>query len=114
MAKKVSGLDEILGRWRTEIKGKRRRIISFEETVDIKINSLNKLIFTDVEPLNGWEFKHFKYTRQRERIAIDDEWRPISVGERWGGPDMSAKFRCNGRMPARFKGKTVVLKVYFS
>jgi alpha-mannosidase len=68
----------------------------------------------DVEPLNGWEFKHFKYTRQRERIEIDNEWRPISVGERWGGPDMSAKFRCSGRMPARFKGKTVVLKVYFS
>ena len=114
MAKKVSGVDEILGRWRMEIKGKRRRIISFEETVEIKVKSLNKLIFSDVEPLNGWEFKHFKYTRQRERIALDNEWRPIAVGERWGGPDMSAQFRCKGRMPTRFKGKTVVLKVYFS
>ena len=38
---------------------------------------------------------------------------PLHVGETWGGPDMSALFRCRARMPAQFAGKKVVLKIYF-
>lgn len=109
---KASGIDVILDRWRTEIKGKQRRIISFEETVDIKINSIKARIFSETSPVDGWEFREFNYTRHRERIYKDAEWRPIKVGQTWGGPDTSAMFRCRARIPAKFAGQRVVLKLY--
>lgn len=108
-----SGIDLILSRWRDEIKKKQRRIISFEETAEIKIKSLKKWIYTDTEAVDGWEFREFRYTRHREKQFKDTAWRPIKVGQTWGGPDMSAEFRCTAKMPDRFKGKTVALKVYF-
>jgi alpha-mannosidase len=113
MAKKISGVEEILGRWRKEIMGKRRRIISFDETVEIKINALKASIVIDTEPLDTWEIRQFIFTRHRERQFIDEQWRPIRVGQKWGGPGMSAMFRCQAAMPPRFKGKKVALKVYF-
>jgi len=113
VAGKESGIDEILRRWREEIKAKQRRIISFEETVDIKIKSLRRLIYPETVPLEGWQCREFQYTRHRERIFKDKAWRPIRVGETWGGPDTSALFRCKARMPARLKGRKVVLKIYF-
>ena len=113
MANQQSGIDHILTRWRDEIKLKQRRIISFEETVAIKIQSLKRLIFPEVFPVEGWEFRQFTYTRHRERVFSDERWQPIAVGESWGGPDVSAQFRCTTVMPAHFAGKKVVFKLYF-
>lgn len=112
MAQQQSGIDAILRRWREEIKAKQRRIISFEETVDIKIQSLRLWIYPDTAPLAGWECREFTYSRHRER-EFHGDWRPIGVGDTWGGPDCSALFRTTARMPARFKDQKVVLKVYF-
>jgi alpha-mannosidase len=113
MANQLSGVEEILGRWRQEIKAKQRRIISFEETIEIKMNALKRAIVTASVPLEGWEFRPFTYTRHRERVFHDD-WKPIAVGDTWGGPDRSAQFRCAARMPTAFAGEKVVLKIYFS
>ncbi len=109
----LNGMDQILTRWRDEVKRKQRRIISFDETVDIKIKSLKRWIAIRTEPVTGWEFREFCYTRHRERVYTNQEWRPISIGETWGGPDVSAEFRCNARMPQSFKGCKVALKIYF-
>ena len=100
-ANKQKGIDEILQRWRKEIKGKMRRIISFEETVEIKINSLKARIYPETENVEGWEYRPFKYTSHRERIFDQGDWRPIAPGQKWGGPDGSALFRCTARMPAK-------------
>jgi alpha-mannosidase len=113
MSNPVSGIDEILGRWRQEIKAKQRRIISFEETAEIKIKSLKPWIYPETAPLGGWECREFTYGRKRDRRYHTD-WAPIAVGGAWGGPDRSAEFRCTARMPAAFAGKNVVLKLYFS
>ncbi len=112
MAEHKSGIDEILDRWRHEVKNKERRIISFEETVEIKINSVKALIYPERIPLDGWEVREFNYTRKREKIFTGD-WRPIKVGDTWGGPDVSALFRCKAQMPKEFAGKKVALKIYF-
>ena len=112
MASRTSGMDEILRRWRDEIKLKQRRIISFEETVAIKIQSIKALIHPDTEPLDGWECREFIYTRKRERRFTSD-WRPIAVGQTWGQPDGSALFRCAAAMPKRCAGRKVALKIYF-
>lgn len=113
MSNQLNGIEEILGRWRQEIKAKQRRIISFEETVEIKINSLKKMIFPETISLEGWEYREFTYTRKREK-EFHFDWRQIKVGETWGGPDKSAQFRCQATMPTEFKGKKVALKLYFS
>jgi alpha-mannosidase len=107
----TSGMDEILGRWRQEIKAKRRRIISLEETFELKIRSLKALIHPEVEPTGPWLIREFIYSRKRERAWLGD-WRPIAVGERWGGPDRSALFRAELRLPERFAGRKVALKLY--
>ncbi len=114
MAQTPSGMDEILGRWRNIVKDKKRQIITPEEAIEAKVKSLKPWIYVDQEPVDGWEFRQFRYTRKRERRFIDEAWRPIRVGETWGGPDISAFFRTKATMPARYKGKKVVLQVYFS
>jgi len=108
-----NGIDEVLGRWRQEVKDKKRRIISFEETIEIKINSLKKLINPETVALEGWEFREFIYTRKREK-QFHSDWAPIKVGDTWGGPDGSAEFRCKAQMPEHFAGQKVALKIYFS
>ena len=112
MAKKAA-VDKILEQWRQNIKGKIRRIISFEESIQQKIEFLKQHIFHDIEPLDDWQYRRFEYTHKRQRIFIDDDWQPIRVGENWGGPDISAYFCRKVQMPPRFKGKKVVLKIYF-
>ena len=93
----ASGIDEILARWRDEVKGKQRRIISFEETVDLKVRSIRGLVHPQRISIEGWTHRRFIYTSKGERDFIDDEWRPIAVGDTWGGPDMSALFRCRSQ-----------------
>jgi alpha-mannosidase len=105
-------MEEILGRWRQEIKAKQRRIISVEESFELKIRSLKALIHTETEEAGPWEIREFIYSRRRERRYLGD-WRPIAVGETWGGSDRSALFRAELRLPERFAGREVALKLYF-
>jgi len=114
MAHKKTGVEEIVERWRESVATKKRSIISFEDTIKLKIESLKPWIWQDIEPVDTWEIRQFHYNNHCERNWVDKEWRPLRVGETWGGPDMSAMFRCKTRMPAKFKGKKVVFKLYFS
>lgn len=109
------GIEQILDKWRGLIKSKKRMIISLEEIIQAKIESLRPWIIEDHEPLSGWQHRHFQYDRHGVRTWQDDAWRPIGVGDHWGGIDMSCYFRCEGaRIPERFKGKRVALRAYFS
>lgn len=113
MAQESSGVQETVARWRKIIMEKRRQIITPEETLDLKISAIQPWIYPDAEDIGPWEFRQFHYTRKRERVFQDESWKPIEVGGHWGGPDVSAQFRCRVDMPARFAGKKVVLKLYF-
>ena len=109
----TEGVDAILVRWKAAVKGKMRVHLRPRDAMHIKIESIKRLMYSDVEPLEGWEYRRFRYDRKRERHYLDDDWQAISVGEEWGGPDISAMFRCTGRIPQRFAGQKVVLKIYF-
>jgi len=109
----ASGVEQILDKWRGLIKSKKRAIISFEEILRDRIESIRPWIFPDTVPLEGWSFRPFRYTHAAQREFVGDAWQPIEVGRTWGGPDMSALFRCRARLPERFRGKKVALKVYF-
>jgi len=108
-----SGLEKILDKWRGLIKSKKRAIISFEEIIQARIESIRPWIFPETEPLGGWTHRPFKYDHKGQREFLGD-WRPINVGDTWGGPDMSAYFRCHAQMPEQFKGRKVAMKLYFS
>ncbi len=112
--KQTKGIEKIIDKWRGLIKSKKRAIISFEEIIQGRIESLKPWIYPDSEPLEGWTYRQFKYDRHGNRTFVDDEWRPIRPGDTWGGEDMSAYFRCKASIPERFRGRTVVLKLYFS
>ncbi|MFA5291958.1 MAG: glycoside hydrolase family 38 C-terminal domain-containing protein [Phycisphaerae bacterium] len=111
---KKNGIENILDKWRNIIKSKKRQIISFEEIIQQKIESLKYWIYPEKEPIEGWEYRQFKYTRKRERLFVGEEWKPIYVEDCWGEDDFSAIFRCKAKMPVKFRGKNVVLKLYFS
>jgi len=111
--KETKGLEKILDKWRGLIKSKKRAIITFEEIIQGRIESLRPWIFPETETLDGWTLRQFKYDYRGKRTFVDDKWRPIDVGDVWGGPDMSAFFRCKARIPEKFKGKSVALKLYF-
>lgn len=110
----TAGVQEILTRWRNIVKDKKRQIITPEEAIDQKIASIWPFTTPDSEPVEGWEYRQFRYTRKRERIFEDESWKSFKVGDTWGGPDMSAQFRCKSAMPKRFAGKRVALQLYFS
>ena len=98
--------------WRSRVARKKRKIISFEETVQLKIASLKRWIYSDREPLHDWEVRHFLYGADRSRKPVDAGWKTIKVGETWGGDGMSAWFRRTVRVPERFAGKPVDLGIY--
>lgn len=109
------GIEQILDKWRGIIKSRKRMIISLEEIIQQKIESLRPWACSKREPLEGWTFRQFQYDRHRKRTWTDPDWRPIRVGETWGGPDVSAYFRQpKARIPARFAGRKVALRIYFS
>jgi len=114
MANNKTGVEQIVERWRESVATKKRSIISFEDTIKLKIESLKPWIWSDIEPVDTWEIRQFHYTNHCERNWVDNEWNPLRVGETWGGDDMSAMFRCSAKVPERFKGKKVVFKLYFS
>lgn len=114
MAQKKTGVEQIVERWRENVATKKRSIISFDDTIKLKIESLKPWIWCDTEPVDAWEVRQFYYTNHCERNWVDEDWRPLKVGETWGGEDMSAMFRCSAGIPERFKNKKVVLKLYFS
>ena len=109
----TAGVNAILARWKTVTKGKLRVHFLARDTMMLKIESAKRFMYSDAEPLEGWEYRRFRYDRKRQRHYLDDHWQPIAVGEQWGGPDISAMFRCTGCIPQRFAGQKVVLKIYF-
>ena len=113
MASEARGIQKILDKWRGAIKSKKRMIISLEEIMQQKIDSLKPWIFPETEPLDGWTHRRFRYDTDHNRTWVDPDWSPIGVGDTWGGEDMSCFFRCNARLPERFKGQKVALKLYF-
>ena len=101
MALQTSQVDKAVELWREMIKTKGRVIISVEQTIELKINSLRPWIFPEKEDLDGWECRHFEYNRKQERKFTETDWKPIKIGDHWGPPGNNAMFRCQARMPEK-------------
>jgi alpha-mannosidase len=111
-AASTRGMDEILGRWREEVKGKQRRVYSFEEQADFKLKDLKERVYADREPADGWLMRQCYYRGVGDYEYIDADWREIRVGGSWGGADVSCFFRRAVEIPERMAGRKVVLRLY--
>ena len=65
MAQKKTGVEQIVERWRESVATKKRSIISFEDTIKLKIESLKPWIWSDTEPVDTWEIRQFHYYGSR-------------------------------------------------
>ncbi len=105
-------LDEMLGDWREAIKGKQRGLFSFENVVELKLKALKSRIYKQTVQVDEWMMKqvYFKGTGIYE--DIDKEWRPVKVGENWGGNDVSCFFKQKIKIPESMENEKVVLLLY--
>lgn len=108
----TEGIEETLGRWREDIKGKKRGIFSFEELTKLKLQELKECLYPVIHPIDPWKIKECYYKNVGEYEFIDKEWRTVDVGDTWGGEGLSAFFQNKVVIPEDMKGEKVVLQLY--
>lgn len=101
-----------MNRWRTKQKNAERRIIRFEERISLRLEAILERTVTHRKPLHGWQIRQVYYRDVDHYEDIDSDWRPIEIGDTWGGPDVSAFFRCQFTIPEEMAGQRVFLKIY--
>lgn len=106
------GIEETLGRWKEDVKGKKRGIFTFEERVRLKLSELKECIYKTTYPLEPWKIRQCYYKDIGQYEFLDEDWRSIDVGGTWGGKGMSAFFKNNIIIPEEMKGEKVVLQLY--
>ena len=106
-----SDANEVVNSWRAVIKNKRRMVYTFGERADIRLSAIKEQIYQRRIPLDTWEIREC-YHRGADHYEYLGDWRPISVGERWGGTDVTAFFRRQIEIPAKFAGEVVALRFY--
>ncbi len=109
----LDAMDAHVDDWRDATKGKQRGIFSFDDVVTVKLKTLKKRIYTDIESIPAWKMKECIYKGVDDYEFLYDEWKELNVGDRWGNNGWSAFFKNSFDMPPRFKGKKVTLNVYF-
>ena len=93
------------------IKDKLRSAYNREDRIEIAVEDIGKRRFADATPIAKWEIREAFYRNPGEYKWIDEKWRPIGIGDPWGGEDKTGFFRARVRVPARFKGKPLALKI---
>lgn len=109
----LDAMDAHVDDWRDATKGKQRGIFSFDDVVAVKLKTLKKRIYTDVESIPAWKMRECIYKGVDDYEFLYDEWKDLNVGDRWGNNGWSAFFKNSIDLPERFAGKRVTLNVYF-
>ncbi len=109
----LDAMDAHVDDWRDATKGKQRGIFKFDDVAALKIKTLKKRIYTDIESIPAWKMKECIYKGVGDYEYLYDEWKELNVGDRWGNNGWSAFFKNSFDLPERFKGKKVTLNVYF-
>ena len=109
----LDAMDAHVDDWRDATKGKQRGIFSFDDVVNVKLKTLKKRIYTDIESIPAWKMKECIYKGIGDYEYLYDEWKELNVGDKWGNNGWSAFFKNSFDMPERFAGKKVTLNVYF-
>ena len=59
----------------------------------------------------GWEYRRARYHDPESYDYLDDAWRPIAVGEAWGGPDTTVFFRATVAIPRSHRRAEAMLDI---
>lgn len=103
---------DAMNRWRMRQKNAERRSIRFDERVNLCLEAILDRSITGHQPLPDWEIRQVYFRDIGRYEAIDPDWHPITVGETWGGQDVSAFFRRQVTISAEMDGQPVYLRIY--
>jgi len=109
----IDAMERHVNDWREGTKGKQRGIFNFDQLANAKLKELKKRVFTDIEFMKPWKMRECVYKAVGEYEYLYDGWKDLPVGGKWGGNGLSAFFKNEIDIPERFRGKRVVLCVYF-
>lgn len=94
------------------LMSKKRTRFSFEEISAMKLSNLRTRVYKTATPCDNWVKREAYYRGVGEYDYIDEDFVPIKVGEKWGGPDVSCFFKTEIEIPAEMAGKRVDLQIY--
>lgn len=98
--------------WREMVKGKERRLFGLHERLLLRLNNIKKHIFTHHLPLTEWDFQQCYFRDIDNYDFIYEDRRTITVGEPWGGHDITALFKRDIQIPDEWAGQPVALRFY--
>ncbi|MEM7798973.1 MAG: glycoside hydrolase family 38 C-terminal domain-containing protein, partial [Chloroflexota bacterium] len=61
--------------------------------------------------VTAWEYRRTQLVDTQTYVDIDTEWRPIQIGETWGGPDTTGLFRCELTIPESHANQDAFLDI---
>ena len=108
----VQTMDDRINGHKVWLMSKKRTKYCFEEQVDLKLKELKCCMYKDIISVDNWVMRHAYYKEPNQYEYTDEQWKPIKVGEYWGGKDMSCFFRQTVKIPSSMKGEKVVLQMF--
>jgi alpha-mannosidase len=102
----------VVNRWRTNVKNKFRGIASFAERAELRFNAIQARIYRKRIPADRWTVRQARYQAWRRYQWLDKRWKPVRVGETWGGDDVTAFFRQRLVVPRAFDGEKIGLHIF--
>jgi alpha-mannosidase len=108
----IEDVNAVIKRWRTNVKNKFRGIASFGERAQLRFDQVKARIHRDRVTFDNWVFRQGVYHGPGNYTFADKRWKPIKIGQTWGGDDTTAFFRQKIKVPAGFAGKPVALQIF--
>jgi alpha-mannosidase len=108
----MEDVNAVIRRWRTNGKLKFRGIASFEERAQLRFDALKARAYAKRIRVDNWLLRQARYLSPGEYQFLDKTWRPIKVGETWGGEDTTGFFKQRIRIPREFAGQKVALQIF--
>lgn len=94
------------------LMGKKRIRYSFEEISAQTLAELKRRAYKNAVPCDNWQKREAYYRGVGEYEYIDEDFKPISLGEKWGGEDVTCFFKSEIEIPSEMAGKRVELQMY--
>jgi alpha-mannosidase len=108
----IEDVNAVIKRWRTNVKNKFRGIASFGERAQMRFDQIKARIYPQRVTFNNWVCRQGIYNGPGQYTFRDKKWKPIKIGESWGGEDTTAFFRQKIKVPADFAGKPIALQIF--
>ena len=88
----------------------KRRSMSREEWIELRLGWLERGIIAQSFPIEGWEVREARQVSEAEYEFFDADWRALEIGGQIYTPDGTAFLRAAASIPEELRGK----KVWFS